>query len=78
MRDLTTIRVGVALEGDGGVSTGAIVLDHVVMGDDHDEILCFAPNSRDKFVIWEYTHSTGRCARGQYFSTLVNAMEQWR
>jgi hypothetical protein len=77
MDNISVLRVGIVLEGDGGVSTGAIVLDHRIYDDATDEVLCLAPKSPDKYVIWKYDHKTGRCSQGQYYGMISEAVAAW-
>jgi len=70
---LVTIIEGTILQGDG-VSRGAEVLRHKQADDLTDVILCYAPLSPDPYVVWTYSHDSGRCYRGDYFSNENDAV----
>lgn len=73
--DISTIKVGIVLQGDGGVSTGAIVLANKMADNYTDVILCYASAStHDPFAVWTYNHENGRCYRGEYFDTIEEAV----
>jgi hypothetical protein len=73
--NISVLRPGITLEGDGGVSTGAIVLANKQADEFTDIILCFAPKSiHDPFVVWTYENASCVCRRGDYFRTLKEAM----
>ena len=75
---LVTIKVGTYLQGDGGVSTGAIVLDHKQADNYTDVILCYASESpHDPFVVWTYEHATGVCRKGEYFDRIDYAVSAY-
>ncbi len=75
---LVTIKVGTYLQGDGGASTGAIVLDHKQADNYSDVILCYAPESpHDPFVVWTYEHATGVCRKGEYFNRIDYAVSTY-
>jgi hypothetical protein len=76
---VVTIKPGVYLQGDGGVSTGALILAHKQADEYTDVILCYAEKSKyDPFVVWSYEHDSGICRRGDYFRTLEEAMNIYR
>ena len=71
---VTTLKIGIVLQGDGGSSTGAMVLAHKQSDEFSDIILCYASNSpHDPFVVWTYEHESGICRRGEYFSNIFHA-----
>jgi hypothetical protein len=74
MTDITivTITEGTVLQGDGGASTGAIVLQHKQADNYTDVILCDASvgSPYDPYVVWTYNHERGTCSRGEYFNNL--------
>ena len=73
--NVTTLKVGIVLQGDGGASTGAMILAHKPSDEFTDIILCYASNSpHDPFVVWKYEHATGICRRGEYFSNILHAV----
>ena len=75
---LVTIKVGTYLQGDGGASTGAIVLAHKEADNYSDVILCYAPESpHDPFVVWTYNHERGRCSKGEYFNRIDYAVSAY-
>jgi hypothetical protein len=75
MGEISTIKPGVILEGDGGVSRGATVLQHKQADEYTDIVLCLAPASPlHPFVVWTYNHARGTCQRGDYFETLQEAI----
>ena len=75
---LVTIKVGTYLQGDGGVSTGAIVLAHKQADNYTDVILCYAAESpHDPFVVWTYEHATGVCRKGEYFDRIDYAVSAY-
>ena len=74
--DIITIKPGVILQGDGGVSSGAIVLMHKQADEYSDIILCLAPASTHyPFVVWTYSHARGMCHVGKYFKDLQEALD---
>ena len=76
--DITTIRPGIVIEGDGGVSRGATILMHKQADEYTDVILCLAPQSiHDPFVVWTYNHARGRCLSGEYFNNLQHALNAY-
>jgi hypothetical protein len=76
--DVTTIKPGIVLQGDGGVSTGAIVLAHKQVDNYTDVILCFAEASTyDPFVVWTYNHERGTCSQGEYFNRIDYAVSAY-
>jgi hypothetical protein len=77
-QSLVTIKVGTILEGDGGVSTGAIILAHKEADNLTDVILCYASGSpHDPFIVWTYEHERGRCRRGEYFNRIDYAVSAY-
>jgi hypothetical protein len=73
--DLSTIKPGIYLQGDGGVSSGALILANKQADNFTDVILCYAERSQfHPFVVWSYEHASGMCRRGDYFTTLQEAM----
>jgi hypothetical protein len=73
--NVTTLKVGIILQGDSGASTGAMILAHKPSDEFTDIILCYASNSpHDPFVVWTYEHATGICRRGEYFSNILHAV----
>ena len=76
--DVSTIKPGIVLQGDGGVSSGATILMHKQADEYTDVILCLAPESiYDPFVIWTYNHARGKCLRGEYFNSLQYALNAY-
>ena len=76
--DVSTIKPGIVLQGDGGVSSGATILMHKQADEYTDVILCLAPKSTyDPFVIWTYNHARGKCLRGEYFNSLQYALNAY-
>jgi len=77
-QSLVTIKVGTYLQGDGGVSTGAMVLAHKEADIYTDVILCYAYQSpHDPFVVWTYEHATGVCRKGKYFNRIDYAVSAY-
>ena len=75
---LVTIKVGTYLQGDGGASSGAIVLAHKEADNYSDVILCYAPESpHDPFVVWTYNHENGACSKGEYFNRIDYAVSAY-
>jgi hypothetical protein len=75
---VSTLKIGVLLQGDGGVSSGAMVLANKSSVDiEADVVLCYAPTSLHKFVTWTYYHPTGSCNWGHYFTTIQEAVEDF-
>ena len=75
---IVTIKVGTYLQGDGGASSGAIVLDHKHVDNYTDVILCYAPESpHDPFVVWTYNHARGTCSKGEYFTRIDYAVSAY-
>lgn len=77
---VTVIRCGTVLQGDGGASTGAEVLQFKpsVMDENCTIILCKAPNSpHDPFVVWTYNEITGKCGTGDYFRDITEAAKRF-
>jgi len=73
--EFVTIAPGIALQGDGGVSTDAVVLQNKQSSPGTDIILCLAPRSpHDPYVVWTYVHETGQCQSGKYFPELAQAL----
>jgi len=71
---VTTLKIGIVLQGDGGVSSGAIVLAHKMADEFSDVILCYsAASPHDPFVVWTYEHERGICRRGEYFNSIFHA-----
>ena len=76
--DVSTIKPGIVLQGDGGVSTGATILMNKMADEYTDVILCLAPKSEyDPFVVWTYNHARGTCLRGEYFNNLQYALQAY-
>ena len=77
--DISTIKPGIYLQGDGGVSTGALVLANKQADNFTDVILCYAENSpHHPFIVWSYEHASGICRRGDYEETLEAAMNIYK
>jgi hypothetical protein len=77
---VTVIRCGTVLQGDGGASTGAEVLQFKPSSLDENctVILCKAPNSpHHPFVVWTYNEITGGCGTGDYFETVTEAAQRF-
>jgi hypothetical protein len=75
---IVTIKIGTVLQGDGGVSTGAMILNLKSSNTDCDTILCYAPESpHDPFVVWTYNHTTGSCVWGEYFNNINDAANRF-
>jgi hypothetical protein len=73
--DVSTIKPGIVLQGDGGVSAGATILMNKQADEYTDIILCLAPAStHDPFVVWTYNHARGKCLKGEYFDNLQHAL----
>jgi hypothetical protein len=74
--EIVTIKIGTILQGDGGVSSGATVLNLKPGMPGSDVILCYAPaSSYHPFVVWTYNHHTGGCVWGEYFDNVNDAAE---
>lgn len=72
--NVSTLKVGIVLQGDSGVSTGATVLANKMSDEYSDVILCYAPASPyHPFVVWTYLHESGRCSKGEYFDNILHA-----
>lgn len=72
--NVSTIKVGITLQGDGGTSKGALILANKMSDEFTDIILCYAPASpHDPFVVWSYEHASGICRRGEYFDNILHA-----
>jgi hypothetical protein len=77
--DVSTIKPGIYLQGDGGVSTGALILANKQADNYTDIVLCYSERStHHPFVVWSYEHSSGICRRGDYFKTLEEAMNIYK
>lgn len=75
---ICTIRPGIVLQGNGGVSSGATVLAHKSADEYTDVILCHAPASiYHPYVVWTYNHETGSCFTGDYYKTEAEARERY-
>jgi hypothetical protein len=75
---IVTIKVGTYLQGDGGASSGAMVLAHKEADIYTDVILCYASESpHDPFVVWTYEHATGVCRKGEYFDCIDYAVSAY-
>jgi hypothetical protein len=75
---IVTIKVGTYLQGDGGASRGALVLDHKQADNYTDVILCYAEESpHDPFVVWTYNHERGTCSKGEYFNRIDYAVSAY-
>ena len=75
---IVTIKVGTYLQGDGGASSGAMVLAHKEADIYTDVILCYASESpHDPFVVWTYEHDTGVCRKGEYFDRIDYAVSAY-
>ena len=75
---IVTIKVGTYLQGDGGASSGAMVLAHKESDIYTDVILCYASESpHDPFVVWTYEHATGVCRKGEYFDRIDYAVSAY-
>ena len=75
---ISTIKVGTVLQGDGGVSTGAVVLAHKPSVDiEADVVLCYASSSLHSFVTWTYFHTTGSCMWGHYYDNIAEAVTDY-
>ena len=73
--NISVLKAGIRLQGDGGASTGAIVLANKEADNFTDVIICYAENSpHHPFVVWSYEHASGMCRRGDYFATLQEAV----
>jgi hypothetical protein len=71
---IVTIKIGTVIQGDGGVSKGATILNLKPSNPDCDVILCYAPESTyHPFVVWTYNHATGGCVWGDYFDNINDA-----
>ena len=76
--DVSTIKPGIVLQGDGGASTGATILMNKQANEYTDVILCLAPKSEyHPFVVWSYEHASGICRRGEYFDNLQYALNAY-
>ena len=72
--NVTTLKIGIVLQGDGGASSGATVLAHKMSDEYSDVILCYAPASpHDPFIVWTYNHERGTCSKGEYFDNILHA-----
>ena len=77
-KDVSTIKPGIVLQGDGGKSTEATVLQHKQADQYTDVVLCLAPLSPyHPFVVWSYEHASGMCRRGEYFDNLQYALNAY-
>ena len=77
--NISVLRPGIRLEGDGGASTGALVLANKQADNFTDVILCYAENSpHHPFVVWSYENASCICRRGDYFKTLEEAMNVYK
>lgn len=77
---VSVIKTGIVLQGDGGASSGAEVLQckPALTYDNCTVVLCKAPNSpHHPFVVWTYNEITGRCAHGDYFTNVVDAAKRF-
>jgi hypothetical protein len=75
---IVTIKVGTYLQGDGGASRGALILDHKQADNYTDVILCYAAESpHDPFVVWTYNHERGTCSKGEYFNRIDYAVSAY-
>jgi hypothetical protein len=75
---IVTIKVGTYLQGDGGVSSEAIVLAHKRADNYSDVILCYASKSPyDPFIVWTYNHERGTCSKGEYFNRIDYAVSAY-
>jgi hypothetical protein len=72
---IITITEGTILQGDGGASSGAVILKHKEVDNFTDVILCDASvgSPYDPYVVWTYNHASGACSRGEYFNKLEHA-----
>jgi hypothetical protein len=76
---VVTIKPGVYLERDAGVSKGALVLANKECDGFTDIVLCYAEASQHHpFVVWSYEHSSGLCRRGDYFTNLEEALNRYK
>lgn len=76
--DIILIKPGVRLQGDGGASTGAVILANKQADTFTDVILCYSETSpHDPFVVWTYHHERGICARGDYYNNIKEAMNRY-
>lgn len=76
---VTTIAAGIRLQGDGGQSSGALILTHKPSIDvECDVILCYSETSPHPFITWTYHHDSGRCYRGHYYKTHEEAVEDYK
>jgi len=76
---VVVIKTGTILEGDGGVSRHAQVLQcKPGLHPNYDVVLCYAPASTyHPYVTWDYNHSTGGLSTGHYFDNLVEAAKDF-
>lgn len=76
--EIITIKPGTRLQGDGGASSGALVLMNKPALPGSDVILCVSEKSPwHPFVVWTYHHSTGMCEHGDYFDILEKAQKRF-
>jgi len=76
---LVTITEGTILQGDGGASTGAVIIKHKQADEYTDIILCDASERSpyDPYVVWTYNHARGTCHVGEYFNKLEYALSAY-
>jgi hypothetical protein len=76
---IVTIKEGTILQGDGGASTGAVIIKHKEADEYTDVILCDASlgSPYDPYVVWTYNHERGSCSRGEYFNKLEHALSAY-